>query len=504
MSVGCCVRRSGAFAIAPNAAGLTNPIPETIQQGSIRVGLQTVASGLAAPNFLTNAGDGTDRLFILEQPGQVRLVKNGVLQAGAFLDVSTRLTNLNFVDERGLIGMAFHPDYATPGADGFGKVYTHTSEPNSGVIDFDDGTASTNHQSVIAEWQVDAADPDQIDTNTRAGADAHRPAADESQRRHARVRAGRPALHRPGRRAAARTTRGSDTARMGNGQDMTKVLGKILRIDPFGNNSANGKYGIPDNPFVNDANVVDEIFFSGTRNPFRFSFETDAGGNLTNHIIIADVGQNDIEEVNRVNVTTQDGANFGWRIKEGTFLFEPDGHGRRDRGQPRRAGQPHRPDRAIRRQRRGQPRSSAGSFIKATPSPTSQGMYVFGDYEQPGTSHGRLFYADLDAPDPEIFELQLEGDQVTNGDLNLRLRGLGIDEQGEIYAIATPGFDTSDIDGVALRIVPAILLGDANNDGQVTGADLIAVQQNFGNTSATRTGCCSEMPTMTGRSPAPI
>ena len=104
----------------------------------------------------------------------------------------------------------------------------------------------------------------------------------------------------------------------GNAQSLAdgNVLGKVLRIDPHGSNSANGQYGIPeDNPFVG-APGADEIWAYGFRNPYRFSFDRKSG-----RLLVADVGQNDIEEVDDV----QAGGNYGWAVKEGTFLFEPGG-----------------------------------------------------------------------------------------------------------------------------------------------------------------------------------
>jgi len=100
----------------------------------------------------------------------------------------------------------------------------------------------------------------------------------------------------------------------GNAQSLAagNVLGKVLRIDPHGHNSANGQYGIPaDNPFVGKAGA-DEIWAYGFRNPYRFSFDRHHG-----RLIVGEVGQNDIEEVDVV----RRGGNYGWPVKEGTFLF---------------------------------------------------------------------------------------------------------------------------------------------------------------------------------------
>lgn len=151
-----------------------NPFPDPIVKGSLHVGLTPVVSagsGLTAPNLLISAHDGTDRLFVTDQVGQVRLIKDGVLQSTPFLDVSARLPALNpAYDERGLLGLAFSPTYATPGTAGYGKLYTYTSETSTRPADFTvpmpPGTAF-NHQNVVTEWTVDPTNPDLVNPASR-------------------------------------------------------------------------------------------------------------------------------------------------------------------------------------------------------------------------------------------------------------------------------------------------------------------------------------------------
>jgi glucose/arabinose dehydrogenase len=119
---------------------------------------------------------------------------------------------------------------------------------------------------------------------------------------------------------------GGDTTQpsggLGNAQDRTKLLGKMLQIDPQGTNGSGGQYGIPnDNPFAGNAvGEREEIYAYGLRNPSRASFDDGPGG--TNRMFIADVGQGDVEEVNILNVGENTGVNFGRRIREGTFDFD--------------------------------------------------------------------------------------------------------------------------------------------------------------------------------------
>ncbi|MCH7993481.1 MAG: hypothetical protein IIB57_03455 [Planctomycetes bacterium] len=144
-------------------AGLDDPIPGVIPKGPLRVELQLVAGGLTSPNVLTSARDGTDRLFIAEQDGFIRLIKNNALLPTPYLDVSTLLVplgvfgtqNENDFDERGLIGLAFHPGFEDAGSVGHGKFYTYTSEPVNGAADFSTSIPvdrTFDHQSVIREW----------------------------------------------------------------------------------------------------------------------------------------------------------------------------------------------------------------------------------------------------------------------------------------------------------------------------------------------------------------
>ncbi|HYR57157.1 MAG TPA: hypothetical protein VEO95_00950, partial [Chthoniobacteraceae bacterium] len=163
---------AGAATFTDNAgtsATISASILPRIARGAVRAGLQIVASGLVAPNDLVTASDGTGRLFVVDQPGQIRIIKNGQLLASPLLDVASRLVTLDpDYDERGLLGLAFHPGFNDSNSPGYRKLYTYTSEPVSGAADFTVSmTNAPNHQSVIAEWQASAANPDAVDLSTR-------------------------------------------------------------------------------------------------------------------------------------------------------------------------------------------------------------------------------------------------------------------------------------------------------------------------------------------------
>jgi glucose/arabinose dehydrogenase len=309
-----------------------DPIPDEIMVGTITARAEVVSTGLVSPNLLLHAGDASGRLFVVDQIGAVRLIKHGELLVTPFLDQRTAMPALHPTDERGFTGMAFHPDFADPQKPGHGKFYTFANEriPRSRPIPILDFTSvplpqgiSPEAHSVLREWTMSDPSDDVFTGTTREVVRILQP-------HHAHcgacVQFGPDGMLYIGLGDGGTHDDqgpGHDPV-TGNAQNNSYIYGKILRIDPFGNDSVNGKYGIPpDNPFVGDSNALDEIFLFGLRNPFRFSFEIDATGNKTTQLVIADTGQDDIEEVSRVDVAVDAGANLGWRIKEGTFLFAP-------------------------------------------------------------------------------------------------------------------------------------------------------------------------------------
>jgi len=305
------------------------PIAERIGPSPLQIDIETIASGLTAPVDLLPDPQIPDRLYVVDQAGSILVIYQGQLQAEPFLDVTDRLVqplgilgsfDVNDYDERGLLGLAFHPDYADADKPGYHKVYTYTSEPIQGSADFmvDLPPDQINHQSVITEWQLAAGrlniDSDSARVLLRI---------DQPQFNH---NGGKIAFGPDGYLYIALGDGGgaNDTSAghgdQGNGQNINTVHGSILRIDPIAPEltpdsrdavSTNGAYRIPwDNYFVG-IDGIDEIYAYGFRNPFRFSFDR-----LSGMLIVADVGQDHVEEINIV----RKGLNYGWRIKEGDFL----------------------------------------------------------------------------------------------------------------------------------------------------------------------------------------
>ncbi len=315
-----------------------NPYDSTIfapieDNSGIPISLAITASGFTNPLKGKQAPGVPGRMYVVDQNGTLWAVELASGSKTVFLNVSSRLVPLgvtpdpNSFDERGFLGVAFHPGYASNG-----KFYTWTSEPNGAAptpfpSTLPTGTAP-NHQNVLAEWHANSPG------NPAAGATFVRELMriDWPQFNHdaGDITFG-PAdgkLYVPtGDGGGADDFDGDQSINPppgvvghsvdGNAQKLTVPFGKILRIDVDGNDSGNGKYGIPsDNPFVSTPGAVKEIWAYGLRNPYRLSFDT-ANGKL----YAGDVGQNDIEEVDLI----VKGGNYGWNLKEGTLFFVQNG-----------------------------------------------------------------------------------------------------------------------------------------------------------------------------------
>lgn len=333
--------------VGPSAFGHppSNPYDNTIfapiqDERGFRVGLELAARGLTSPLKGVAAPGEPGRLYVVDQPGRLWAVDLATGHKRVFLDVSARLVPLGVCgpgtfDERGFLGVAFHPNYRANGL-----LYTYTSEPVAGDPTFPSTVPpaiAPDHQNVVAEWRV--ADPgnpaavvdpasrrelmrvDWPQFNHDGGDLAFGPdgmlyismgdgGGADDQDRQLFVTA--PPNYPPCGEAPQVGHQGE-----GNAQKLNTPLGKVLRIDVNGRNSANHEYGIPaDNPFVGRSGVVHEIYAFGFRNPFRFSFDRETG-----RFFVGDVGQNDIEEVDIV----VNGGNYGWNRKEGTLFFHING-----------------------------------------------------------------------------------------------------------------------------------------------------------------------------------
>ena len=251
------------------------------------VRLEEVARGLSFPLYLTAPPGDQSRLFIVEKTGRIRIVKDGTLLTAPFLDVSSQISNGS---EQGLLGLAFHPGYAGNGR--FVIYYTNTAGDTR-----------------VSVFRV-SANPDLAD----AASEQVILSVDQPYSNH---NGGMVSFGPDGKLYVGLGDGGSGGDPQNHGQNRNSLLGKLLRLEI----SATGDMSIPgDNPFVGQPGVRPEIWSYGLRNPWRFSFDRSTGD-----LYIADVGQNALEEVH-VSTTAQQrgrGANYGWKIMEGSACFSP-------------------------------------------------------------------------------------------------------------------------------------------------------------------------------------
>jgi glucose/arabinose dehydrogenase len=245
--------------------------------------LELFASGFNAPVDIAHAGD--ERLFVVERGGLIKIIaSNGVVLPTPFLDIDEIVKNANNQSEQGLLGLTFHPDYKNNG-----YLYLH-------YID-------NENNSNIVRYQVDQIDSNQVDANTRE-------LILEVEQPFANHNGGCLKFGPDGYLYIGMGDGGSGNDPINSGQRTDTHLGKMLRIDVD-----NGlPYTIPDNnPFVDDENVLDEIWATGLRNPWRFSFDKETGD-----LWIGDVGQSSKEEIDYQKANSNGGENYGWRCFEGT------------------------------------------------------------------------------------------------------------------------------------------------------------------------------------------
>lgn len=232
--------------------------------------------------------------------------------------------------ERGVQSFAFHPQFSQMGTPGYGKFYTYADTSNTAVTpDFVSGGARRSQDTVLLEWSANSASSSQYDGGApREIFRAAQPFPNHNGSQIAFNPLAAPGDEDYGLLYVGLADGGSGGDPMEVGQNLANHFGKILRIDPLGTNSDNGHYGIPSsNPFVNDGkdDTLGEIYAYGVRNPQRFNWDSLGGG-----ILLADIGQNQIEEISPVSA----GANLGWNPWEGSYRYV---NGKIDMESPRSA-----------------------------------------------------------------------------------------------------------------------------------------------------------------------
>ena len=357
----------------PKADKTKSEKPEPFDPANVRLALQPVAEGLEAPLGIANAGDGSNRLFVVEQGGRIVAVDLEAGETEEYLDLSGQTVAGG---EQGLLGLAFHPDFAANG-----RLFVNHTNPEG--------------DTVIAEYRADPPQAGSVDPETRE-------VLLEFDQPYPNHNGGQLAFGPDGMLYIGSGDGGGAGDPQDNGQSLETFLGKLLRIDV---DASGSEYGAPaDNPFVDDSEARPEIWAFGLRNPWRFSFDA-----TTDTLWVADVGQDELEEVNRVAVDAA-GLNFGWDDMEGSNCFEPpEGCERAQRVKP------------VTEYSHDQGCSITGGHVyRGEAFPDMEGGYFFGDY-----CEGTIWTIAADAAigtDPH------EVLTTTHA-----ISSFGVDEAGELY-----------------------------------------------------------------------
>jgi glucose/arabinose dehydrogenase len=365
----------GSPAGSAGGSPAANPTAEpAFDPARVRLTLRRTLGGLDQPTAVTGSGDGSGRLFVLEQPGRIRIIRDGRLLDRPFLDIRSLVS---CCAERGLLGLAFPPDFDPAG----GMFY----------IDYTD----VNGDTVVAAVTLAGGDEDLADRSSL------RPIlhVDQPFPNH---NGGGLAFGPDGDLYIGMGDGGSGGDPQGNGQRLDTLLGKLLRIDT----AAGQPYGIPtDNPFTTDSGRRPEIWAYGLRNPWRFSFDRESGD-----LWIGDVGQNRFEEIDRLPVGALPGANLGWNIMEGRHCFNGGSCSQANLVLPIAEYDHSAGDCAV----------IGGYVYRGAAYPALVGGYVFGD-ECSGTIRGLV----AAGPDEQTATVLLQSDRV--------ISSFGESDDGELY-----------------------------------------------------------------------
>lgn len=428
-----------------------------------------VLKQIHAPTNIVNANDGSGRLFVVDQLGKIYIIQGGMMMPTPFLNIASVSNSAgntgpgpvvsvgNSYSERGLLGLVFHPGYSNPASPGYRKFYVNYNKNYEAGIDPPPPTPdhTPNCTTVIAEYRVSATNPNLADisserrlllftqpqSNHNGGQLEFGPEVGPNGERYLYIGTGDGGGSNDNNVGHSGGSASLPTNNLGNGQDKTRYLGKILRIDPLGTNGPGGQFGIPPtNPFVGaGGGLKEEIYCYGMRNPWRFSFDKRAGG--TNRLFCGDVGQGRIEEINLIVA----GGNYGWRYKEGhefpSFSSSNGTNPMPDPGQgPYIAPIAEYAHPGVTTTSPVLPQlglSVTGGFVyRGSAIPAMQGKYIFGDYgSTSGASDGRIMGLEETSPGSGTFLLTqavpLFG--LANPVVGQRILCLGEDEAGEIY-----------------------------------------------------------------------
>ncbi len=413
---------SAFLACAPPPSDMFVPPPNAAVEPLV---LQEVASGFTSPLQLVE--DSSGRLLVIDQIGVVWALDAGGMTE--ILDLRDRMVRINSgYDERGLLGIALHPQHADNG-----RVYVNYNAPSF----------TANSTTVVAEFEFDA------DGRIDAATERVILEIDQPQSNHN----GGHLVFGPdgmlyiasGDGGGANDVGVGHTPGLGNGQDLNTLLGKILRIDI----DAAEPYAIPqDNPFIATPDARPEIWAYGFRNPWGMSFDSATG-----ELFVADVGQNRFEEINIV----ERGGNYGWNIREGRACFDADDPNQ-DAPACSTAG--------LREPILVYPHEGAdggvvgisvigGAVYRGAAVPALVGTYVFGDWSRSfTTATGSVFLGSVDDVGQWTMVHPTIDDDAGSA-LNGHVVGFGRDRAGELYVLTSRNSGPQGTTGTVAKIVPS-------------------------------------------------
>ena len=371
----------------------------------VTIKLETIAENLVSPIGMACPQDGSGRMFIIEQRGLIYIIgKDKKLNATPFLDISKQVIKLTpKYDERGLLGIAFHPKYKENGR--FFIYYSSSKKPDN----------NNDHIAILSEYKVDPSNPSKALPTEKIIFEIQQP---EWNHNGGQLLFGSDGFLYIGLGDGG--AGGDPHGTLGNGQNKSTLLGKILRLDV----DSKSPYAIPtDNPFVGKAGRG-EIWAYGLRNPWRFSIDK-----TTNRLFCGDVGQNKYEEINII----ERGKNYGWRIMEGLHCFNPEQNcDKTELVMP------------ITEYDRSEGSSVTGGFIyRGKLLKELYGKYIFGDWR------GVLF-ALTEQPDKSWKREQVKIDFPDFKNLNIS--SFGEDQDGELYIMVQDNDGPFQLSGKVLQL----------------------------------------------------
>lgn len=377
-------------------------VDKPLEAPALNLKLQRVAQGLQAPLAVVFTGKG--EMLAVEQPGVIKVFKNGKANAVPFLDIRNKIVKLSGdYDERGLLGLALSPNFKTNH-----KFYVYYSAPPTG--DFD-------NTGTLAEFNVsangDVADP----KSERILLTVQHP---ESNHNGGCLQFG-PDGYLYISEGDGGGAGDKHNGTIGNGQNLNTFLGKLLRIDVNRGNP----YSIPkDNPFVGRANVKPEIYAYGLRNTWRYSFDKATG-----QLFAGDVGQDTYEEVDII----KKGGNYGWHITEATHCFSPaTGCSFKGITMP------------IAEYSHHEGASITGGYVYNGKALTGfTGKYIFGDWTGP------LFYLEKSGGAWKRGKINVEGPHPDD----LKITSFGEDPSGELYMVTNEDTGPGTVKGAIYKLV---------------------------------------------------